>query len=281
MSSHTQIWWKFDVCNCVYLHISCVLACVVELIWQLLLPWQWSLPIIPQGCLEMATLGLNPAKTNMQGMGFPPRIKHFQMTPFTFRNGDSKQEQSLQLSLRTFSFYSLQPFKCSNHNWQFLYVQHKVAFNGNTTWNWPFKIGFWMAAQQHSFERFSWGLPVSNVFYLEASVHFHFLSTLTFSSLISACPLSSPLCVFPFFSNINFASPISSVIFTPHIHVSLSSTSAHLSVLSVLFCCPQTPVLDFCIYKNNSFNQTSLEAPLIWLAGKLQIGVLVWMETLF
>lgn len=61
----------------------------------------------------------------------------------------------------------------------------------------------------------------------------------------------------------SFCFPISSVIFTPYIHISLFSTSAHLSALSVLFCCPQIPVLDFCVYKNNSFNQTSLEVAVI------------------
>lgn len=80
LCSHTHGFDGNLVCACVtvfFLHASFVLAWGVELIWQLLPPWQWSLPIIPQGCLKMATLVLNPTKTNMWGMGFPPRIKPF------------------------------------------------------------------------------------------------------------------------------------------------------------------------------------------------------------
>lgn len=84
--------------------------------------------------------------------------------------------------------------------------------------------------------RFRPALPISNNFYLEASLYFRLVSTLTFSSLNSARVLiffpSSSVVHSHLFQH-SFCFPLSSVIFIPHIHLSLSSTSTHLSALTV------------------------------------------------
>lgn len=131
-----------------------------------------------------------------------------QMTPFTFRIGFRTEEQSLQLSLRTFSFSLFNLSNTATTTPSFFMSGIRLHSMETQPEIGLLKLDFWWQLSGTLSRRFSQALPISNIFYLEISVPFPFVSALTFSDFCM-CLLSFPLCVLCIyiFFNINFASP--------------------------------------------------------------------------
>lgn len=171
-------------------------------------------PHNPAGVSWNGHTELNPARTNMHEWNFLPELSMFkrplcgQMTPFTFRNRDSEQKNNLCSYLWghfLFTLFTLSNAATTTHSFFISGIRlHSMEIQPEIG---LLKLDFGRQLGSTVSNRFRPALPISNIFYLEASLYFrqHWLSLLWVLHVLYLSPLHV-LSILIFF-NIKFASP--------------------------------------------------------------------------
>lgn len=193
MSSHTQIWWKFGVCNWarfLCIGVWCGLDLTVATAMAVKSPHNPTL-VSSNGHTGVKSCQNQHARNGIssQNQAF---LKGTCVVKWPLSHSEivflKRRKISAVISKDIF-FYSLQPFNYSNRSWPFLYVWHKLHSMEIQPEIGLLKLDFgWQLGSTVSC-RFSPPFPTSNIFYLQACVHSCFVLPPTVSSLISACVL--------------------------------------------------------------------------------------------